>query len=225
MKPEFNIWWKLVPLAAALFVLSLIGLAYLNIAGEDMPLTTYFIAPVFWFMTNAYLSSFCLWHWKTRYKGDSHPFYWALVFFFWWAYFPSLMYFLSEMVPDMRGKGAYATLPEASAPAPIFSPQYYYGKSLCYVTGFLLIALSIIGVGCCTSTGWFILGALIERVPKCVPNEISQSFAPALLRVLEVFQSSHLLLGACAILGILGGVLIAISQRIRWRLLDEKSKQ
>lgn len=224
MKKEFNIWWKLTPIAAILTVASWVGWFYVKDHRPDWPLWMRFSLLICIFLPNMYLSIFALWHWRTRYKGRWHPFAWAVAFVLWWTYLPALGYFLGEILPDMRGKGAYATPPEYPDDPPSLLKQYQYVKSVCYILGWVLLAWAFYASVTIAFAHWMMIDLFVDKLPEGVPKDISANMAKILVAFFTAQKTSFAIVGIAGICSTVGAILLCISQRMRWRLLDEKEK-
>jgi hypothetical protein len=219
-----NIWWKLTPLAAVLTVLTWLVLMYIKF--EEPELSLWHLLPIYvglW-LPNAYLSTFALWHWKTRYQGR-WPFAWAIAFVLWWAYLPGLAYFLSYILPELRGKDPYSKPPEALVLPDPLPQKYRYLKSAFFIIGSFLVLWGLFATVVVAIAHWCIVPVFNDAIPQNIPEKFSQETGSALL----MFSTSvSVMFTTVAISGMataLGAILLYFSQRIRWRLLDEKEKE
>ena len=224
MKKGFNIWWKLTPIAAALTVASWVGWFYVKDHRPDWPLWMWFSLLVCMTLPNIYLSIFAFWHWRTRHKGRWHPFTWAVAFALWWTYFPALLYFLGEILQDMRGKGAYATPAEYPDDPPSLPKQYQYVKSVCYILGWVLLAWAFYASVTIAFAHWMMIDLFVDKLPEGVPKDISANMAKILVTLFTAQKDSFAIVGIAGVCSTAGAILLCISQRIRWRLLNEKYK-
>lgn len=221
---RFNVWWKLTPLAAVLTVLTWLCLMYIKF--EEPELSLWYLLPlcIGLLLPNAYLSTFALWHWKTQYRGR-WPFAWAIAFVLWWAYLPGLAYFLSYIVPELRGKDAYSKAPEAMMPPVHLPKEYRYLKSAFFVVGSFLVLWGLFATVVVAIAHWCIVPVFTDAIPQNIPEKFSQETGSALL----MFSASvSVMFTTVAISGMataLGAILLYSSQRMRWRLLDEKDKE
>jgi hypothetical protein len=224
VKKQFNIWWKLTPVAAVLTVAGWLGWMFIKT-----------LSPAWWpwlliciwlclFCPNMYLSAFSLWHWKTRYRGR-WPFAWAVAFVIWWAYLPSLVYFLSYVLPELRGKDAYSKPPEAYPQISQLPPKYTYLKSTCFVVGLFLVVFGLVSATVTLIAHFAIWNVFEESLPAQIGKPFTESMSNALWCGSQAGKVTVATSFICAVGAGIGAILLVVSQRIRWRLLEEQEKE
>lgn len=224
MKERFNIWWKLTPVAAVLTVLTWFGIMYIRFEEPELSLWIIFLLYAGLLFPNIYLSTFSLWHWKIRYRGR-WPFAWAIMFVLWWGYLPGLGYFLLYILPEMRGNDPYSKPPEAHAqPSPLPS-KYRYVKSTCFIVGSSLLFFGVLWAIITAIAFWMMIGVCRAGLPRSVPERISADAAQALDTIFLAMALMQTYVAVAAVCAGLGGILLCVSQRMRWRLLDQKEKE
>jgi hypothetical protein len=219
-----NIWWKLTPLAAVLTVLTWLVLMYIKF--EEPELSLWHLLPIYvgLLLPNAYLTTFALWHWKTRYRGR-WPFAWAIAFVLWWAYLPSLTYFLAYILPELRENDPYSKPPEALlSPGPL--PQKYrYLKSAFFIIGSFLVLWGLFATVIVAIAHWMMVPILRETIAPKIPEEFSRGTGRGLLTCTLAMSVMFTTVAISGMTTAVVAILLYFSQRMRWRLLDEKDKE
>jgi|GEM_PF-1704566 len=232
-----TIWWRLAFLSAVLNVITVpvwISLHFGNFP-ESFPI--YLVAPMFgvlW-MPVVYLSVFTLWHWRTRYAGRRHLGWLILFVITSWPVFQNLpgsvfvvlAYFVVHLIPDAQDRGIYATphLIEVPRPASPLPQGYQLTKSACFVFGWSLV---FGGILCAAVTCWVafvIWNSFQYTIANETGNILSESMTSALWVAAQVAKITSVTCLLSALAVAVGAVLIQVSQRLRWRLLDELGRQ
>lgn len=224
MKEEFSIWWKLTPAAAILTVIGWLGWMLLRMQGPGWWPWLLVCIWICLFCPNMYLSAFALWHWKTRYRGR-WPFAWAVAFIIWWAYLPGLVYFLSYVLPELRGRDAYSKPLESYSQASALPPKYTYLKAICFVVGLFLVIFGLVAATVTLIAHFSIWNVFEDILLQQVGKRFTESMSNALWCGSQVGKVTVATSFLSALGASVGAVLLVVSQRIRWRLLDEKQKE
>jgi hypothetical protein len=237
MNRILNIWWKIAFIAAVFDVATLPVwiIIHFGLYGKFIPIPL--LIPLFAILALpvAYLLIFSLWHWRTRYVGR-HPLAWPILFVItaWPLFstlpgsvFASVAYCLLNILPDARGRGAYApSVPLAlSPPASPLPANYQLAKSACFVLGWSMVIGGVLAAAT-TCIGVFVIW---NRFEIMIPHQIGQQFTESMSSALWVGSQVAKVCGVTCLLAAIaaagGAVLIQISQRLRWRLLDEQDKE
>jgi hypothetical protein len=237
MKQNLNIWWKIAFASAVLDVVTLpvwIALQMGRVPKSfplalTVPLTAFLALPV------VYLFVFSLWHWRTRYAGRHHLTWPILFVLTGWpilstlpgSVFTSLAYFFLHLLPDARGRGIYATPPVRTL-APPASPvpkKYQLAQSACFVLGWILVIGGLFAAAE-TCKAHF---AIWNYFDHALLREVGKELTKAKFNALWVgSQTGKITVLAClfsALASAVGAGFIYVSQRLRWRLLDEQEKE
>lgn len=223
MNDKTTIWWRLCPVAALLTVAGLFG--FCAIKFEWIELSVWLTIPVYFatFLPNLYLTSFSLWHWRTRHRG-AHPFGWALAFALFWAYLPALAYFWLHIDPDMRNRRQYS-LGFSKPELPRYPQKYNILRSALFVVGGAMVFWGIFSSVTITVAHFVIFDVFDDTVMRHVGKGLTQGEVNALHISSFIHRLTMATAGISALAGSVGGLLLALSQRIRWRLLDQKEKE
>ena len=217
-----TIWWRLTPVAAWLTIASLIGLDVWRKSDWNPP---FVVAVLLWIIVAApilYLNAFVLWHWKYRYRGD-HPVAWAVAFPILIFCVPALFYFILHVNLDRESKKQYAaTGPTTPAVLP---SRYNILRSVCFVVGGTMLGWASFAAVCTTIT----YGIFFDKLDRAVTCKAGKMLTSA---EVQAFHASHeintMLVGficLTAICAALGGILLAVSQSIRWRLKEQEERK
>lgn len=220
MNDKTTIWWRLCPVSALLTVAGLVG--FCAIRFEWIELSLWFAIPVSFlvFLSNLYLTSFSLWHWRMRHRG-AHPFGWALAFALFWAYLPVLAYFCLHIDPDMRDKRQYRSGFEKPE-LPRYPQKYNILRSVLFVVGGAMVFWGIFSSIAITIAHFVIFDLFDDTVMRNVGKGLTQGEANALHISSFIHRLTMAMAGTSALAGSVGGLFLALSQRVRWRLLDQK---
>jgi len=246
MKNTLNIWWKFAIASATLDILTLpvwmclefdvFGLDSLigSVVRNHSPL--WLIIPISAVLTLPviYLIVFIFWHWHTRYVGQ-HQLAWPILFAVTiWPLFKepgcvltALLYFFLHVVPDIRCKGAYVsqlsvsrTQPQASLPK-----SYQLAKSACFVLGWSLVIGGLLAATIMCVAHFLIWNRLEATLPGVVGTQITDQITTILWLASQIGKITGFTSLLSVIAAAIGAALIQVSQRMRWRLLDEQEKE
>jgi hypothetical protein len=247
-KDKLNIWWKLGIASAIISFVSYPAWFLFHWSDKIFPSSdklatilapyAYIIVVCFWLsgFAVAFFSVFCIWHWRTRYAGRNHIVWPIITVLAYWpafinplpaSFFVAIVYFFVHILPDIRRRGTYAN-PAITAIEPPATPlpkQYKLAKSACFTIGWSLIILSLIVSIIALIASFVILNILARRLPKLVGENITKQISSALVLSTDVSKTCIVTNFLCAITAAIGAIFIQVSQRLRWRLLDEEDKK
>lgn len=238
---KLNIWWKLAIISLVLNVIAtpfwmllsaknIISLIFPNLHPHQI-----WLLYVFFALSSGYFSVFVIWHWRTRYAGRNHLVWPILAVIAFWPNFFSLMsgtifisiaYFFIHVVPDIKKKGAYASPPiiRISHPATPIPPRYQLVKSACFVLGWALIVLGLTFAALSCISHFVCWNAIEEKLPGLIGEHLTKTKCSALILASYVGKITVVTNVVCSIGIAIGTVLLYISPKMRWRLLDEQEK-
>jgi hypothetical protein len=237
MKRKLNIWWKLALVSAVLDVLTLPVWVFLHLGRfpESYPIPLVVPLCALLSLPVLYLTIFALWHWRTGYAGRHHLAWLILFVVTAWplfqtlpgSVFVALAYCLVHLVPDARGRGAYATPPSVQVrpPATPLPRSYRLAKSACFVLGWVLVVGGVLAAAITCGADILIWNNFQDTLPHETGKVLSESKASALWVACQIAKTTSVTCLLSALATALGAVLIQISQRLRWRLLDESQRQ
>lgn len=237
MKDKLNIWWKLAVASAVLDIVTIPVWIYLGLGRfpescpiwPTVPLCGMLSLPVI------YLVVFALWHWRTRYAGKCHLA-WPILFGITalpllhtlpCVVLTALVYFFLHLVPDMRSKGAYA-LPPTFVVVPPASPlpnNNQIAKSACFIVGWLLVIGGVFAGAITCIAHWVIWNRFEDILPGEVGKQMTDGIAKSLYLASQIGKITVITCLLSVLAAAVGAVLIQVSQRMRWRLLDEQEKE
>lgn len=244
-KRKLNIWWKLAVASAFINIISFpfwILLRFADVLFNDeyyFEYAHYSFLIVCWLcaIPIIYFGIFCIWHWRTRYKGKN-PIAWPIftVLTYWpggltflpGSFFVAIVYFFMHIIPDIRNKGPYSEKPselEISHSVAPLPKKYKLAKGACFVTGWALIILGLYTVILSTIAHFTIWDIFAQRIPHLVGEKITHQISKALLLSVDVSKISVVSSVLCAFLTVIGAIFIQVSQKLRWRLLEEEEKE
>jgi hypothetical protein len=237
MKHELTIWWKFAFASAALDVLTLPVWVLLHLGrfpdSHPIPL----VVPVCALLSLPvlYLTIFALWHWRTRYAGRQHLAWLILFVISAWplfqtlpgSVFVALVYCVVHLLPDARGRGAYAPAPRITVhpPATPFPESYRLAKSACFVLGWALVVGGVLVATITCGADILIWNRFQDIIPSETGKVLTQSKSSALWVASQIAKTTSITCLLCVMAAGVGAVLIQISQRLRWRLLEEQERQ
>ena len=237
---KLNIWWKLAIVSLVINIISIpfwIFLYFSTIALRPIipPHLTWLLF-AFFALSSGYFSVFVIWHWRTRYAGSNHLIWPILAVILLWpnfvllmsgTIFISLAYFFMHVFPDIRKKGAYAISPviEVKPPASPIPPKYQLARSACFTLGWALLILGIASALLSCWSHFVCWNALEQALPGLVGKPFTKDKSDALILASYVGKTAVLTNVVCSLGIALGGILLYISQRMRWRLLDDHEKE
>jgi hypothetical protein len=214
-----SIWWRLTPLAACLTLAGMIGLSQWQEAKWVPPLYTAMPLGLAIALPILYLNAFALWHWKYRYRGN-RPVAWAVGLPLLAFCIPALLYFALHINPDRVGKGPYSTI-EPVCDKSHLPGKYNILRSVCFVVGGALI-------------GWASFASIIltvafsiifSKVDRAVSLNAGKVLTAGDVQALHwSYEATCLFVGclcAVAVSGALGGILLYLSNNLRWRLREK----
>ena len=240
---KLNIWWKLALVSAIINIVTFPGWVLLRFGGilfGDLyeEYGHYSIIFLCWFLVIplVYFSVFCLWHWRTRYAGKYHIVWPIFTVVTYWpgglttlpgSFFVAIIYFFMHILPDIRRKGAYANPPKLviDPPATPLPKKYTLLKTACFATGWSLIIIGLHAAILSCIAHFFIWGVFASRIPHLVGDPFTYKISKGLLLAVDVSKICVVSSLLCAITTAIGAIFIQISQRIRWRLLEEEEKK
>ena len=205
---------------------TLFGLATL----EWIPLLLPFFATVT--VSGTYLVVYCFWHLRTRYAGR-HALSWTILLVlttglvlntFSASLIIPILYCLLHVLPDAKRKGLYATPPvfKVRARATPLPSSYSTAKSVCFVLGWFFILAGIL-----STLSIHIANTLIwDAFRSALPGYVGETFTQDLVAPLEVAVTIAKIMSWGGLLSTLscglGAILLLISQKLRWRMMEEE---
>jgi len=237
--PGLGLWWNLAFVAAimcfaALPVWLLMHFGY-RFWGSSFPIPM--IPPVLVVLALPvfYLTVFALWHWRTRYAGRQHI---AWLILFGLSALPSsialprvvfvaLAYSFMNLLPDALGIGAYAMAPTVTVrpPASPLPKRFALAKSACFVIGWVLVVGGVLTAATTCITAIIVWNKMQEAIPYEVGKVLTESKGSTLWVSSQIAKASSVTSLMSVIAAAVGAALIQVSQRLRWRLLEEQDRQ
>ena len=238
MKQKNNIWWKLAFASALVDVLAMpvwIG-SHFGCVPRFMPIPAMPLVLALLALPVVYLLIFVLWHWRTRYAGRHHLAWpilfvvtsWPLFSTLPGSVFTALAYCALHLVPDARGKGAYAcevaplTLSPPATPLP---KGYQLAKSACFVVGWALVIVGLVAAATTCVLDFMIWNVFEQTLPNQIGKEFTKAVSSTLWGAGQIAKVTGLTSLLAVVAATVGAILIQVSQRLRWRLLDEMEKE
>lgn len=243
MKTKTDIWQKLAFASLAIDLIGCPALIFLNLAKDfnfmSLPFPLYWIevlsyniiVPIWYFIT------FCVWHWRVRYAG-ARSMAWMILFLatlwiplvhisFPCAFLVALAYFLTHIVPDIRKRGAYANPPEIALapPAPPLPRSWRHVQSACFVLGMVLIVLGVLSAIIVCIAHFVVWNIFADRIPEIVGETITRKISDAILLAVEISKVSVVTSLLASFETVIGAAFLYVSQRMRWRLLEEDERE
>ena len=132
-----------------------------------------------------------------------------------------------HLVPDARCRGSYAIPPSVPlcAPAAQLPPSYRLVKSASFVIGWAMIGGGILVAAITCGADILIWNNFQATLPRETGKVFSESEASVLWAAAQIAKTTSVTCLLSAAAAAIGAVLIQISQRLRWRLLDENEKE
>jgi hypothetical protein len=236
-RPSSATWWKLAFVSAAIDVVTLPAwvILHFGLLSESFPIPLVVPLSAVLALPVLYLMTFAVWHWRTRYAGRHHLAWLILFVITAWplfqtlpaSVFVALAYCVVHLVPDARGRGAYATppAPRVRPPASPLPRSYRLAKSACFVLGWVLVVGGVLAAAITCVTDIAIWNLFQDTIPNETGKVLTESKASALWVACQIAKTTSITCLLSALAAAAGAILIQISQRLRWRLLDEQDRQ
>jgi len=196
----------------------------------DLPVAMPLWVPIYWVLATPvlYLCVFCLWHWRTRFKGK-HPYAWAPLFvvgplavpFLLHFYsVPCLLYFLVHVVRDIFGTGSYAPNGDSHAPPrfPAIDKRYSYVGTSCSIAGWALVGFGLFSAVVQSGVTWVIFDVFEETAAAYDGRTLTTSETSALILMSRIAIMMVVTCTCSAASAALGGVLLYLGERFSKRL-------
>lgn len=236
-RPSTATWWKLAFVSAAVDVVTLPiwAILHFGLLSESFPIPLVGPLCAVLALPVLYLTVFSLWHWRTRYAGRHHVAWLILFVVSAWplletlpgSVFVALAYCIVHLVPDARARGPYASPPtlRVNPPTTPLPKSYALAKSTCFVLGWALVVGGILVAAITCGVDIFIWNEWQDTIPHEIGNVLTDSKGAALWVACQIAKTTSITCLLAAIAAAVGAVLIQISQRLRWRLLEEQDRQ
>lgn len=242
---KLNIWWKLAIVSLIINILTIPIWALLRWGEILFPhkdripsYAHYGLVVTCWLLAVplVYFAVFCVWHWRTRYAGKNHLAWPVLVVTTYWpniittlpgSFFVAIVYFFMHILPDIRGKGVYANPPDLviTPPATPLPAKFQLMKSACFTIGWGIIIISLLASTTALIANFTIWNIVAKRIPSLVGHTFTEKNAMAYIGLIDITKICVITNYFFAITAVVGGIVIYISQRLRWRLLEEEEKE
>lgn len=232
-----GIWWKVLFISAAINIVTLPLWIMIHFQGfpESYPIPLYQPLFVILILPVIYLHIFSLWHWRTRYGGNHHIAWpilfvvtaWPLFSMLPASVFIALAYCFLNLVPDARGVGAYKNpaSPALLPPATPLPKSFQLVKSACFVLGWTMVVGGVFAALVTCLADFHIWNIFESTLPNEIGNQFTESMSNALWCASQIAKTTSLTCLLATLAAAVGAVLIQISQRLRWRLLEEQEKE
>jgi hypothetical protein len=236
-RPSSATWWKLAFVSAAIDVVTLPAwvILHFGLLSELFPIPLIVPLCAVLALPVLYLTTFAVWHWRTRYAGRHHLAWLILFVVTAWplfqtlpaSVFVALAYCVVHLVPDAQGRGAYATPPVTRVQPPSSPPprSYRLAKSACFVLGWVLVVSGVLAAAITCVIDIAIWNTYQDTIPNETGKVLSESKGSALWVACQIAKTTSITCLLCVMAAGVGAVLIQISQRLRWRLLEEQERQ
>ncbi|MCC5849537.1 MAG: hypothetical protein JJU29_15760 [Verrucomicrobia bacterium] len=228
------LWWKLAFVCAAILLLSLplrllTVLDFLDILYSNIAIPLFVPIGFLHKSLGIFLAVFCLWHWHTRHAGR-YPLAWLIVFmltsaeifFFHVGFtFATLAYTSFHLIPDVRGRGAYAYQPSKTPPSPAvpLPPRGTLAATAMQTVGWLLI---VSGLGHALHQ-LIMANAIWTGLELAAPNHVGETFSQSHVNTLWVASQVGKSLAMASLLSVLlsalGAILIHLGRSGRAKVL------
>lgn len=215
-----SIWWRLTTPAAWLTACALAVMIVWRHEKWDLSWTMLLALGTAMTVPYVYLTVFCLWHWKYRYRG-THDIGWAIALAMFWMYAPQVFYHGRHIVMDRKGKGPYANCPDSERR--VF-PRARYGilRQTCLLVGAALLGWSAYALFASLLGHYTVFNLFNETLAHSVGKTLTAGDVQGIAMTCSTYRLTFAMMTLASASACVGGVLVAISQRTAWRLREQE---